>query len=1153
MPDVSDLVDPDAGPPVTGLREARGDFSPRVATAASILPGGNEMGELMRAYDWGTSAVGPIETWPQSLRTALSILLDSRYPMYIAWGPEFTQFYNDGYRPILGATKHPAALGRSTRETFAEIWHFIGPMFEEVMRSATPTYLEDQILPLDRNGYVEECYFTFCYSAVRTESGEVGGVFVTCSETTERVIGERRLRTLRDLGATATAQDVATALARAGEALGTNPIDLPFVLMYVPTSPGEARLVTRTGLPAGHPAAPATLTIGPDGLWPVTGAGSEYTVVVDDLAARFGHIDSRAWPEDVQSAAVVPIARSGQDGALDALLVVGLNPRRAFEDDYRAFVGLIAGQIGAAVTAARTYEEERARAQALAELDRAKTTFFSNVSHEFRTPLTLMLGPVEDLLSRPAGSLAPEDRESLELLHRNALRLLKLVNTLLDFSRLEAGRLDVSFEPLDLTRATTDLASAFRAAVERAGLRLVVECADIGEPVYVDASMWEKIVFNLLSNAFKFTFDGEIRVMLARGDGVARLTVADTGVGIAPGELPRVFDRFHRVEGGRARTHEGSGIGLALVRELVQLHGGRVNVASTEGVGTTFTVDIPLGSAHLPQERIQRPRARTSTALGATPFVDEVERSLPVSAERAAAHVAAHVADGAADDAVATSDVAQSRVLVVDDNADMREYLSALLSPHYTVAVAADGAAALEHVRLDRPDLVVSDIMMPGLDGFGLVEALRAEPETAAVPIILLSARAGEESTVEGLASGADDYLVKPFAARELLARVRAHLKLSEAIRRERARLVSFFDRAPAFMAVLRGPEHVFEAANAAYLTLVGRGDLVGRRLLDALPELAGQGYRELLDGVFSTGIPHVGREARVMLMRATGGEPEESFVDFVYQPIHEADGRVSGIFVQGVDVTDQVRARQELERMYVSVRDANEAKRQFLAAMSHELRTPLNAVIGYADLLALGVRGDLSDVQRADVDRISSASRYLLTLISDILDFSRVEAGHITLQSGPVSIAALTSSVSSLMQPHIAERGIQFEVEPVDRALTAIADQERLQQILLNLLMNASKFTPAGGRIRLWAEPCGAEVHLHVHDTGVGIPAAELEHIFEPFVQLDRRGRAESQQGVGLGLAISRDLARRMGGDVRVESAHGHGSRFTVVVPRQE
>jgi signal transduction histidine kinase len=515
-----------------------------------------------------------------------------------------------------------------------------------------------------------------------------------------------------------------------------------------------------------------------------------------------------------------------------------------------------------------------------------------------------------------------------------------------------------------------------------------------------------------------------------------------------------------------------------------------VNVASTEGVGTTFTVDIPLGSAHLPQERIQRPRARTSTALGATPFVDEVERSLPVSAERAAAHVAAHVGAGAADDAVATSDVAQSRVLVVDDNADMREYLSALLSPHYTVAVAADGAAALEHVRLDRPDLVVSDIMMPGLDGFGLVEALRAEPETAAVPIILLSARAGEESTVEGLASGADDYLVKPFAARELLARVRAHLKLSEAIRRERARLVSFFDRAPAFMAVLRGPEHVFEAANAAYLTLVGRGDLVGRRLLDALPELAGQGYRELLDGVFSTGIPHVGREARVMLMRATGGEPEESFVDFVYQPIHEADGRVSGIFVQGVDVTDQVRARQELERMYVSVRDANEAKRQFLAAMSHELRTPLNAVIGYADLLALGVRGDLSDVQRADVDRISSASRYLLTLISDILDFSRVEAGHITLQSGPVSIAALTSSVSSLMQPHIAERGIQFEVEPVDRALTAIADQERLQQILLNLLMNASKFTPAGGRIRLWAEPCGAEVHLHVHDTGVGPPS---------------------------------------------------------------
>ncbi|HEU4630815.1 MAG TPA: ATP-binding protein [Gemmatimonadaceae bacterium] len=1142
----------------TGYRPDRG---PLPARTAAVLVGGNEMGELMRAHDWASSPVGPVESWPQSLRTALNILLDSRYPMYIAWGPEFVQFYNDGYRPILGATKHPAALGRSTRETFAEIWDFIGPMFEEVMRSGRPTYLEDQILPLDRNGYVEECYFTFCYSAVRTESGDVGGVFVTCSETTPRVIGERRLHTLRDLGATSTtAQDVRTAVARAAQVLDRNPTDVPFSLIYLVDDAGEARLAVRTGIAAEHPAATPTMALGAaaNPAWPVAG-GAAGLVLVDDLARRFGVIPSRSWPEPVTAAAVVPINRSAQHGTLDALLVVGLNPRRAFDDDYRAFVGLVAGQIGAAIAAARAYEEERQRAQALAELDRAKTTFFSNVSHEFRTPLTLMLGPIEDLLQRPASPLAPADRAKLELLQRNGLRLLKLVNTLLDFARIEAGRVQASFEPVELARVTVDLASAFRAAVERAGMRLVVDCADVGEPVFVDTSMWEKIVLNLLSNAFKFTFAGEIRVALERveAERCARLTVTDTGVGIAPDELPHVFERFRRVEGVRARAHEGSGIGLALVQELVRLHGGHVRVASTVGVGTTFTVDLPLGHAHLPADRIRATRTGASTALGAAPFVEEALRWLP-DADGDGTPLALPVelpdADGrpgAVPDVAGQAAVgARPRVLVVDDNADMRTYLADLLRAHYEVDLATDGGDALERARRRRPDLVLSDVMMPVLDGFALIEALRADPETAAVPVILLSARAGEESTVEGLGRGADDYLVKPFAARELLARVRAHLQFSEAIHRERARLVALFDQAPAFMAVLKGPDHVFDAANAAYLSLIGRADVIGKPLLEALPEISDQGYRELLDRVYATGVPYVGREERVMLVRAPGEPPEESFLSFVYQPMLEPDGRVSGVFVQGIDVTAQVRARQEVERLYESVKEANEAKRQFLAAMSHELRTPLNAVIGYADLLALGVRGPLTDGQRADLERIRSASQYLLVLITDILNFSRVEAGQVELRPAAIRVEAVLRNAGELMQPHIESRGIHFVVVPPDPTLELFADQERLQQILLNLLMNASKFTPSGGRIRLWAESRAAAVHLCVEDTGVGIPATELAHVFEPFVQLDRRARRESQQGVGLGLAISRDLARRMGGDVLARSEPGHGSCFTVILP---
>jgi signal transduction histidine kinase len=1107
------------------------------------------MGALMRAHDWAASPLGPVDRWPQSLRTVLNILLDSRYPMYVAWGPDFTQFYNDGYRPILGSTKHPAALGGSTRDTFAEIWDFIGPMFDQVMQSGQPTFLEDQILPMDRHGYVEECYFTFCYSAIRDDSGSVGGVFVTVTETTARVLGERRLRTLRDLGAQATtAQDVPTTLAKAAVVLDQNPHDLPFALVYVVGDDGRARLAVRTGLDASHPLAPEFVDMEGGDRWPLGEARASQAPVIVPIGDGDAPL-ARPWDEPMRSAVIVPLNRPSQDAAPEAFMVLGLSPRLAFDDDYRGFASLVAGQLGSALSAASAYEAERRRAQALAELDRAKTTFFSNVSHEFRTPLTLMLGPLEDMLQQPAGALSGDTREKLQLMQRNGLRLLKLVNSLLDFARIEAGRVQAVYEPVDLARATEDLASTFRAAVERAGMRLVVDCRPLGEPVYVDTAMWEKTVLNLVSNAFKFTFEGEIRVTLGRSpDGkMARLTVSDTGTGIPADELPRVFERFRRVEGARARTHEGSGIGLALVQELVRLHGGRIEVTSIVGKGTTFEVDIPLGRDHLPAANVQA-GSLASTALGAAPFVAEAMRWLPDGAPEVPTDSPSGDAHHLAPTPLPSG--ARWRVLVVDDNADMRAYLARLLSAHYDVDLATDGEDALVRAAARKPDLVVSDVMMPRLDGFGLIRALRASPETATTPIILLSARAGEESTLEGLASGADDYLVKPFSARELLARVRAHVEHLRALRHERSRLLALFDKSPAFIAVLRGADHVFEAANAAYLRLVGRADIVGKPLFEALPDVRGQGFDRLLDQVYETRVPHVGREVSVMLAPVPGQPAQEVFVDFVYQPMIEADGHVSAIFAHGVDVTAQVTARREIEKLYHSVKEANEAKRQFLTAMSHELRTPLNAVLGYSDLLTLGVRGALTDGQLADVERIRSASTYLLSLISDILNFSRAEAGQIELSPTQLGVNTIVSSAREMIEAHMGSRGVSLEVVPGDPGLTVYADAERVRQILLNLLMNASKFTPAGGRVRVSAAAADDGVHVVVEDTGCGIPGDQLERIFDPFVQLDRKGGRESQQGVGLGLAISRDLARRMGGDIRVESEVGVGSRFTVVLP---
>jgi signal transduction histidine kinase len=408
----------------------------------------------------------------------------------------------------------------------------------------------------------------------------------------------------------------------------------------------------------------------------------------------------------------------------------------------------------------------------LGQLDAAKTAFFSTVSHEFRTPLTLILGPLEAAVKREPPSLAMAELPSL---HRNALRLLRLVNSLLDFSRIEAGRLKLSFVPTDLATLTAGLAGAFQSLMDDAKLRLVVTCPPLPEPIYVDVEQWEKIVLNLISNAFKFTFDGEIEVALRWCGDHVELRVRDTGTGIPDAELPRIFERFHRVVGANGRSHEGSGIGLSLVHELTRLHSGSVSVTSQLGKGSTFVVSIPTGTEHLPPESLVRAEpGKRSTEGGKAQLLEAKQwlRSL----------------DGPSLESPSESSavLGRKRVLVADDNADMREYLTRLLSPHWDVTAVRDGEEALAAALQSSHDLVLSDVMMPKMDGVALLAALRADAKTNTLPVILVSARAGEESRLEGLETGADDYLVKPFATRELLARVRTHLEMAD-VRREAA------------------------------------------------------------------------------------------------------------------------------------------------------------------------------------------------------------------------------------------------------------------------------------------------------------------------------------------------------------------------------
>ena len=625
----------------------------------------------------------------------------------------------------------------------------------------------------------------------------------------------------------------------------------------------------------------------------------------------------------------MPIAPSTGGRPL-GFVVLGLSPLLSQSASYIRFQTLLAASVSQNVTNAIAAEEERKRLHALAELDRAKTAFFSNVSHEFRTPLTLLLGPAEDALA-DAESLSSDQRERWHVVHRNALRLSKLVNTLLDFSRIEAGRVDASFEPTNLSALTADLASMFSSAIERGGLSLHLDIPPVEELAYVDRELWEKVVFNLLSNALKFTFEGSVAVALRVVDRHFELVVRDTGIGIAAADLAHVFDRFHRIKGARARSHEGTGIGLALVSEVVKLHGGEVTVASVLAEGTAFTVRLPRGHAHLPSDRIGVARRLSSTGTSVAAYVAESRHW------DNAGHP--HVLPTDPTVAAASGTRRPARILVVDDNADMRGYISRLLAERWDVEVVSNGMLALDAVRRQPPDLVLADVMMPELDGFGLLQAIRTDAALRLIPVILLSARAGEEATAEGLSAGANDYIVKPFSARELLVRVASTLAVADAAREAHAieeaarrRLYGHFMQAPFPIAVLRGPDHVTELVNAQALRAWGKDErMIGKPLVEGMPELVGQPFLGYLDQVYRTGVAYEARGALSRLVRSPGQEPEDVYWDFVYAPLQDANGAIEGVLVSGFEVTAQVRASHELARLLTRAETGERQLRQLV------------------------------------------------------------------------------------------------------------------------------------------------------------------------------------------------------------------------------
>jgi signal transduction histidine kinase len=980
----------------------------------------SQMAVRIREFDWASTSIGPLAEWPVSWRNASQIIVDSGFPAALALGPDLLYLYNDAFIAVGGPDRHPLALGRPVKEVWKEIWPYLESKFRETLSTGRPTSETDFLMPLMRSGYLEETYMRFSFAVVRDDGGTPSGIFCTVTENTELVITRRQTECLRQLATlSSSAGSPAEACRLAVTVLEEQGRDLPFALLYLfDSETGRIEIAASAGLSVVPETVPQSIRLDmTSDTWRLAAVSSSGApALIEHIATVLGPFLSR--PDLVPDKAIALPVASGIPGAPFGILVAGVNPMRPAAES-QAFHESVAMHLERAIGSARMKQLAEKRARELSALDRAKTLFFSNISHELRTPLTLILAPLRQVLDCPR--LEPEHRELLGTARKAAGRLHRLVNSLLDFARIEAGRSDAHFQPTDLAALTADLAEMFRSVFEFAHIGLTVDCPTLSEPAYVDQEMWAKIVHNLLSNALKFTLEGQVAVRLRMENGHFELEVTDTGCGISKEDLPRIFERFAMVKTSHARTVEGSGIGLSLVEELTWLHGGTVEVTSDPGVGTTFRVRILKGLAHLPEDRLQAIRTVPPVQAQAEPFLDEalgwVGAMPDVAAETG-------VAEGGMpperrQEAVHAEPAPRERILVVDDNVQMRDYLSRLLKDRWQVESEPDGAAALERIRLHAPDVVVADVMMPRMDGIEMLRTLRAAPATAEVPVLLLSARAGEEASVEGLQAGANDYLVKPFSQRELLARIEV---------------------------------------------------------------LLAQGRQRAAE-------------------RLARSQAEQN-----------------------------VRAREE-----------------FFAALAHELRSPVYSLLSWIEILQ-SEKVTRSKVLTA-LEVLDVAAKSLRRLSEDLYDVARSSSRPMQVESRHFSsLAPLIAIVIETFAPAAAKKRITLHQMLEGESGPASIDPDRLQQVIANLLSNALRFTPPGGRIDVSCAKRAEMVEVRVSDSGRGIPAEALPHVFEQYWQ---GKRTDEDSGLGLGLSICRRLVELHGGQIEALSeGEGLGSTFVVRFP---
>ncbi len=506
---------------------------------------------------------------------------------------------------------------------------------------------------------------------------------------------------------------------------------------------------------------------------------TQQPVVVHDLE-RKPELNVFDWPlrSPARALLVVPLLVDGK--IIGSISLRTANNPRQWPASEIELAQAVAAQAAIAVQQARLYQKTRQQAERLMELDRLKTEFFQNISHEFRTPLTLMIGPMESAVEQHKD--LPHDQVAIAL--RNSRRLLRLVNQLLDLQRLDAGKMQPTFRPCNLQEFVSQTVETFRPYCEKKGISLTTQLFECPS-IYLDLERFDKVLYNLLSNAMKFTpKGGNISVTLQRAGDHALLQVRDTGIGIRADQIPHLFERFRQAEGSASRSYEGSGLGLALVKELVALHGGQISVESVYGKGATFAVWLPMGTAHLPPEQIIEVPTGVLPSRASVELAD-VEIELAAESDEYGGIQQVGLVNPEGSEPQTDGRSRANSILFVDDNPDLRTYVCGILrQQNYQVILARNGAEGFQMAQQYRPDAIVTDLMMPLVSGLDMIRMIREDETLKGTPIVLLTAKVNEDTRVEGAEQGADAYLAKPFNDRELLASVRNLLALKAQERR---------------------------------------------------------------------------------------------------------------------------------------------------------------------------------------------------------------------------------------------------------------------------------------------------------------------------------------------------------------------------------